>query len=100
MPIVCQSLILSNFCMYWGNFGEIGLGKPESACPLNSTGMNFTFGLSPPSVGKSKTVWVDVRVSAKIKRTAPAKDKLLIKNFGSDKILYPIHCMRIIPKRI
>ena len=62
--------------------------------------INFTFGLSPPSVGKSKTVWVDVRVSAKIKRTAPAKDKLLIKNFGSDKILYPIHCIRIIPKRI
>lgn len=63
-------------------------------------GQKYTFGLSPPSVGKSKTVWVEVRVSAKISRTAPAKDKLLIKNFGSDKILYPIHCMIMIPKRI
>ena len=80
------------------NFGKTE--RLETVFRLGIQTMNFTFGLSPPSVGKSKTVWVDVRVSAKIKRTAPAKDKLLIKNFGSDKILYPIHCMRIIPKRI
>ena len=46
-----------------------------------------TFGLSPESVGKSKTVWfAGPRDSARINRRAPTREKLRRRNLKSKSI--------------
>ena len=48
----------------------------------------LTFGVSPVKVGKSKTVWfAGPLFSAKINKTAPAREKLRRRNLMSKRIL-------------